>query len=281
VQTRLHSGDRAVVIDTAGPVAVIGERINPTGRQKLVAALQARDFSIVRRLAAEQLAAGADMLDINVGVPGVDEVALLSEVVRVVADYTEAPLCIDTPNAKALAAALPIAPGKPLVNSVNGEEGSLSTILPVVKSRAAAVIGLAMDEDGIPPNAEKRLAIAERILERAVHIGIPPEDVLIDPLVLTVGADTGAGRVTLDAIALIRQRLGVNINLGASNVSFGLPDRHVINQAFVALAIGAGANCLITDPDKMVPTVRATDLLLGRDEYAMKYIAHFRSTRRA
>ena len=272
MKTVLRSVSMEVKIDGEGPFVVIGEKINPTGRKKLAEALQAGNFDYVRELAEKQVKAGADVLDVNVGVPGLDDVALLPQVVQIVAETVGAPLCIDSPNPRAMAAALAVAPGKPLVNSVNGEETVLDTILPLVKDRGAAVIGLTMDDNGIPNDAETRVAIAEKILERAAKIGIPPEDVVIDPLVMTVGADSGAGRVTLDTIALLRKSFGVNINLGASNVSFGLPDRHTVNQAFLALAIGAGATCAITDPLKLTAIIRAADLLRGRDNYAKRYI---------
>jgi 5-methyltetrahydrofolate--homocysteine methyltransferase len=277
MRTTLRGREKEVAIDTLGPVVVIGEKINPTGRKKLAEALRQRNFDYVRELASSQAAAMADILDINVGVPGLDDVALLPEVVKVVADQVGLPICIDTPNPKALAAALPVAPGKALVNSVNGEERSLQTVLHLVKEHGAAVIGLAMDDNGIPSTPEARLAIAGKILERAAQIGIPAEDVIIDPLVLTVGADANAAAVTLRTIELVRRELGLSISLGASNVSFGLPDRHTVNQAFLALAIHSGANCLITDPLKLTATIRATDMLLGRDPYASRFIAHFRS----
>jgi len=277
MRTTLRGKEKEVAIDTLGPVVVIGEKINPTGRKKLAEAMAHRDFDYIRELTDKQVAAMADILDVNVGVPGLDDVALLPEVVKVVAEQAGLPLCIDTPNPKALAAALPFAPGKALVNSVNGEERSLRAVLPLVKEHGAAVIGLTMDENGIPPTPEARLAVAERIAERAVRIGIPAEDVIIDPLVLTVGADSSAASVTLRTIELVRRELGLSINLGASNVSFGLPDRHTLNQAFLALAIHSGANCLITDPTKLTATIRATDLLLGRDPHASRFIAHFRS----
>ena len=214
-------------------------------------------------LATTQVAWGATVLDVNVGVPGIDEVALLPEVVKLVASVVKTPICIDTPNLDALAAALPVAPGKPLVNSVNGEEKSLRRVLPLVKDRGAAVIGLTMDDNGIPATAEERLAVAARIIERATAMGIPIEDIIIDPLVLTVGADSKAAAVTLETIRLLRQEFGVNINLGASNVSFGLPDRHTINQAFLALAIGQGATCMITDPMKLTAIIRADRSVAG------------------
>jgi len=254
----------------------IGEKINPTGRKKLAAQLKERNFDYVRGLVLKQVEAGADILDVNVGVPGEDEVVLLPEVCKVVMEATDVPLCIDSANTEALAAALAVIPGKPLVNSVNGEEASLEAVLPVVKEFGAVVIGLTMDDDGIPTDPEVRVAIAEKILERAGKIGIPAEDVVIDPLVLTVGADSQAGSVTLQTIERVREAFGVNVNLGASNVSFGLPERHTINQAFLGLAIAAGATCAITDPMKLSMTIRAVDLLRGRDDYAGRYIKHFR-----
>lgn len=280
-QTVLKSEKKVVIISTEGPVVIIGEKINPTGRKKMAAALEAGDFDYIRDLATSQVAAGADVLDINVGAPGVDEVAMMEAVVKLVSGLVDVPLCLDSPNPAALAAGLAVAPGKPLVNSVSGEEFRLTSILPVVKDRGAAVIGLTMDDNGIPGDAESRIAIAEKILERAARLGIPAEDVVIDPLVMTVGADSQAGLVTLQTIELVHRELGANVNLGASNVSFGLPDRPVINMAFMSLAIGRGATCVITDPQKMTANIRATDLLLGRDEYAARYIKNYRQIQAA
>jgi 5-methyltetrahydrofolate--homocysteine methyltransferase len=277
MKTVVKSETKEVVLSTDGPVIMIGEKINPTGRKRLARALLGMELGYIRQLAVQQADAGADLLDVNVGVPGLDDVTVLSGVVGVVAQVVDLPLCIDTANPEALAAALAVAPGKPLVNSVNGEESSLKSVLPLVKERGAAVIGLTMDEDGIPSDPETRAAIAERIVERAVRMGMPAEDVVIDPLVLTVGADTNAGAVTLRTIELVRERLGVNVNLGATNVSFGLPERPTLNQAFLALAIKAGATCMITDPTKLGLAIRATELLLGRDEYAGRYISLFRT----
>lgn len=277
MQTMIKSQSKQVKITTDGPFTVIGEKINPTGRKKLATALQEDNFDYVRELAKKQIEAGADVLDVNVGVPGIDDVSLLPKVVEMLANEFDVPLAIDTPNPKALAAALSVAPGKVLVNSVNGEESSLSNVLPLVKEYGSAVIGLVMDDDGIPTEPEKRVQIAGKILERAAKLGIPAEDVVIDVLVLTVGADSSAGAVTLQTIELVRKEFGVNINLGASNVSFGLPDRDTINQAFLALAIGAGATCAITDPVKYTQGIRAVDLLLGRDAYAGRYIKYYRT----
>lgn len=277
MRTILNSKSKEVVIGIDRPFVIIGEKINPTGNKKLAAALTEGNLDFVRALAQRQVAWGADMLDVNVGVPGLDEVGMISKVVEIVAAAADVPLCIDSNSPQVLAAGLAAAPGKPLVNSVNAEEKSLSGILPIVKERGAAVIGLTFDENGIPKTAEERVAAAEKIIERAAKHGIPLEDVIIDPLVMTVGADSKAALVTLQTIEMLRREFGVNINLGASNVSFGLPDRHTANQAFLAMAIQAGATCSITDPIKLGQTIRAADLLLGRDDYAMRYIKYFRT----
>jgi len=277
MQTRLGTDENEVIIDIDGPFVIIGEKINPTGRKKLAQALRDGDFEYVRELARKQVTAGADILDVNVGVPGLDEVLLLPKAIEMVTSAVAVPICLDSANYKALAAGLAVTPGKPLVNSVNGEEESLNAVLPIVKDHDAAVIGLTMDDDGIPNDVDVRVAIAGKILERAAKVGIPAEDVVIDPLVLTVGADSDAGAITLQTIERIQREFGVNINLGASNVSFGLPDRHTINQAFLALAAAAGATCAITDPRKMTGKSRAIDLLRGHDSYGGRYIKHFRS----
>ena len=276
MKTVVRSDKKVVTLDIEGSLVIIGEKINPTGRKKMAEALQAGNLDYVRNLAVEQVKTGADVLDVNVGVAGMDDVALMREIVKLVASCVDVPLCLDSPNPKALEAGLAVVPGKPLVNSVSGEESRLTTILPLVKERGAAVIGLVMDDDGIPATPEGRLKVAEKIVERAARMGIPVEDIVIDPLVMAVGSDSQAGRVTLRTIELVREKLGVNINLGASNVSFGLPDRLTVNMAFLALAMGAGATCAITDPMKLASLIRAADLLLGRDEYGMRYIRYFR-----
>jgi len=260
---------------------LIGERINPTGKKRLAAALAEGNLDIIRQEAQAQVEAGADVLDVNVGAAGVDEVDLLPKAVRLVMETVKVPVCIDSPNVEALQAALAVhkelAPdGKPLINSVNGEEARLKEALPLVAEYKAAVIGLTMDNDGIPPTAEKRLAVAHKIVERAEALGIPREDVVIDCLALTVGADSQAGLIALETMRMIRQELGVNMTLGASNVSFGLPDREVINWAFLAMAIQNGLNCPIVDAAKTRLAILAADLLLGRDEYAMRYIKDYK-----
>jgi len=276
MQTLLKSRTKEYRITTDGSIAIIGESINPTRRKKLTAALLSGDLEYIFELAQTQIETGADILDINVGAPGVDEVHLLPQVALAVSGRFDVPICLDSSNREALAAALKVIPGKPLVNSVNGEEANLDRLLPLIKEYGAAVIGLTMDDNGIPTDPEVRLSIAGKILERAAKLGIPTEDVVIDPLVLTVGADQNAGRVTLRTIEMVRREFGVNINLGASNVSFGLPDRHTVNQAFLALGAGAGASCVITNPEKLTPIIRASDLLLGRDAFAGRFIKDFR-----
>lgn len=277
MQTTLKGKSKTVIIDTSGPVIIIGESINPTRRKKLVTTLQEGNFEFVLELAASQIKAGADVLDVNVGFPGVDDVKLLPQTVRVLQDNFDVPLCLDSPNPSAIEAALKVASGKCLINSVNGEEKSLNALLPVAKEYGAAIIGLCMDDDGITHDPEKRLSIAKKIIDRAVNIGINPEDVVIDPLAMAVSADPNACLVTLETIRLVHQKLGHNITQGASNISFGLPDRESLNAAFMTLAIHAGLTCPIANPEKVTSAVRATDLVLGRDDYAVRFVEYFQS----
>ena len=277
MHTLLKGKSKDVTIGIDRPFVMIGEKINPTGRKKLAAALAEGNLDYVRQLAESQVGWGADVLDINVGVPGLDEVAVVKKLVELVASAVDVPFCLDSANPDVLAAGLAAAPGKPLVNSVSGEEKKLAMVLPLVKERGAAVIGLTMDDNGIPKTAEERVAVAEKILERAAKLGIPPEDVVIDPLVLTVGSDSKAALVTLQTVELLRKEFGVNINLGASNVSFGLPERPTVNAAFLTLAIQLGATCSITDPIKLGQIVKAADLLLGRDDNSIRYLKYFRA----
>jgi len=284
METVLKSAQKTVIISPEKPTVLIGERINPTGKKRLAAALAEGDLEIVRREAIAQVEAGADVLDVNVGAAGVDEVEMLPRAVRAVMEVVGVPVCIDTANVEALRAALAahkeLAPeGKPLINSVNGEEARLEEVLPLVAEYGAAVIGLTMDDEGIPSTPEKRLAVARKIIERAEALGIPREDVVIDCLALTVGADSNAGRVTLDAIRMVREELGVNMTLGASNISFGLPERGVINQVFLGMVILEGVNCPIVDAAKVRPAVLAADLILGRDAYGMRYIRAYKQRR--
>jgi len=286
METILKSAKKSVVISPEKPTVLIGERINPTGKKRLAAALGEGNLDVVYKEALAQIEAGADVLDVNVGAAGVDEVEMLPKAVRLVMETVDAPVCIDSADVDALRAALEvhrqIAPeGKPLINSVNGEEERLELVLPLVAEYKTAVIGLTMDDDGIPTTSEKRLAVARKIVERAEGLGIPREDVAIDCLALTVGADAQAGLVSLGAIKLVRAELGVNMTLGASNVSFGLPEREVINWAFLAMVIQNGVNCPIVDAAKVRPAILAADLLLGRDDYAMRYIKGYKKRQKS
>ncbi len=277
--TILFSPTQTVEINRSLPTVVIGERINPTGRKQVLEALQRGDFDLIRKDALDQVAAGAAVLDVNAGVPGADEPKLIQDLIRTVMDVTDAPLCIDTADPEALAAALALYPGKALVNSCNGEERSLNAVLPLVKEHNAAVIALCMDDDGIPETSADRLRVAGKIIERAGRLGIPLENLVVDPLALTMGADHTAGHVALETISLLVKEFGVNITMGASNISFGMPDRKYINSTFIAMAIHAGMTCPITNP--LVPEVNiailAADLAMGRDEYGMRWIQAFRA----
>ena len=275
MKTSLKGTSAEVVIDTDGPVVIIGESINPTRRKRLITTLSENNFEFVLQLAKSQIDAGADVLDVNVGYPGVDDEALLPETVKAIQAEFDIPLCLDSPNAKAIEAALKVTEGKPLINSVNGEEKSLNAILPLAREFGAAVIGLVMDDDGITQDPEKRLKIAEKILERAMKLGIKEEDVVIDPLAMAVSADPNACMVTLQTIKLVHDRLGLNITQGASNISFGLPNREMLNSAHMVLSIANGMTCPISNPNKITALIRATDLILGRDDFAMRFIEHY------
>jgi 5-methyltetrahydrofolate--homocysteine methyltransferase len=278
METKLTYKDNQILIGTKHPFVIIGERINPTRRKKLAAGMMESDFSIVQEDAIHQVAAGAQVLDVNAGVPGADEPLLLQNTVKAVMEVVDVPLCIDTANPDALAAALSIYPGKALINSTTAEKHMMERVLPLAKDHGAAVIGVITDEDGIPPTPEARLGVASKLLEEATKHGLSPHDIIIDPLALTVGADYTAARVTLDSLQLIRDELGVNLSLGASNVSFGLPDRKIINTTYLALAIARGMTTAITDPTvpEIQTTLLACDLLMGHDEYAMRWIKAYR-----
>lgn len=275
MKTALKGTSTEVVIDTNGPVIIIGESINPTRRKRLITTLSENNFEYVLQLANSQINTGADVLDVNVGYPGVDDEALLPETVKAIQAEFDVPLCLDSPNAKAIEAALKVTEGKPLINSVNGEEKSLNAILPLAREFGAAVIGLVMDDDGITQDPEKRFNIAEKILERAMKLGIKEEDVVIDPLAMAVSADPNACMVTLQTIKLVHDRLGLNITQGASNISFGLPNRELLNSAHMVLSIANGMTCPIANPNKITALIRATDLILGKDDFAMRFIEYY------
>jgi len=278
MHTTLTSRSQTVTIGHDRPFCVIGERINPTGRKAFAEELRGGDLSTVAADAVAQVAAGADMLDVNAGIPLVDEAELLKGMLGAVAGAVEVPVCIDSSVIEALEAGLSVYEGKPLVNSVTGEDDRLEEILPLVARHGAAVIGLANDETGIPETPQQRLDIARKIVSAAGDHGIPPEDVVIDPLAMTVGAATDAVTVTLETIRLIRDELGVNMCLGASNVSFGLPRRHALNAGFLPMAMAAGlTSAIMSCADEVIESVRASDVLLGHDEWAASWIAAHRA----
>ena len=282
MDTVLRSGSKTVTIGAGQPFCIIGERINPTGRKKLAEELRGGDLSTVEVDARSQVEAGADMLDVNAGIPLVDEAELLSKMLTLIQETTDLPICIDSSVIEALEAGLAVYEGKPLVNSVTGEDERLEEILPLVAKHGAAVIGLANDETGIPETPQQRLEIATKIVNAAGDHGIPPEDVVIDPLAMTVGADTDAVTTTLQAIRLIRDNLGVNMCLGASNVSFGLPDRHVLNAGFLPMAMAAGlTSAIMSTATVCVDSVRAADLLLGHDPWGASWIAAHRARQKS
>ncbi|MCB2192383.1 MAG: dihydropteroate synthase [Deltaproteobacteria bacterium] len=278
MQTVISSPSREVIIGHDQPVVMIGERINPTGRKKLAAALEAGDMSLVQNEAKKQVEAGAQVLDVNVGVSGADEKDLMLQALQAISEVVDVPLCIDSAKPEVLAVGLEAYKGKALVNSVNGEEAKLKEVLPLVAQHKAAVVALTMDDNGIPTDVETRFAIADKIVNEAAKLGIALEDIVIDPLAMSVAADDAAGMAALTSLAGIKEKLGVNQTIGASNVSFGLPDRKAINTTFLAMAVMAGLTCPITDPTvwPVRRTLLISDLLTGKDEYAMNYITAYR-----
>jgi 5-methyltetrahydrofolate--homocysteine methyltransferase len=282
MDTILESRTKQVAIGADKPFCIIGERINPTGRKAFAEQLRGGDLSTVAADAVAQAEAGADMLDVNAGIPLVDEADLLSHMLKIVQEAVDLPICIDSSVIEALEAGLSVYEGKPLVNSVTGEDERLEEILPLVARHGAAVIGLANDETGIPETPQQRLDIARKIVSVAGDHGIPPQDVVIDPLAMTVGADTEAVTTTLQTIKLIRDELGVNMCLGASNVSFGLPERHALGAAFLPMAAAAGlTSAIMSCARPVVDAVRATDLLLGHDPWGASWIAAHRARKAA
>ncbi len=281
METVLESRSRTVVISADGPFTIIGERLNPTGRKAFQAQLQAGDLSQVEIDVAEQ-ADSADMLDVNVGDPMADEVGLMAQVVPLVQGLTELPLCIDSSVIEALEAGLAAYEGKALVNSVTGEDERLEAILPIVARHGAAVIGLANDDE-IRMEPEDRVAIAKKIVSVAGDHGIPPEDIVIDPLAMPIGAEPRAVTAFLETLHLLRDELGVNTTCGASNTSFGLPGRHTLGAAFLSVAQSHGLTSAIMDArsPQCVEAVRAGDFLLGRDEWGARWIAAHRAKQAA
>lgn len=276
MKTIVSSSTKEVVIGTGLPTVLIGERINPSGRKKLTESLLAGNLDLVRKEAIAQVNAKADIIDVNVGATGVDEVVLLPKAVRAIMEEVDVPLCLDSESPQALEAALRIYKGKPIINSVKGEKKCLDTVLPLIKEYGAAVIGLTIDDDGLPTDADKRVAIADKIIEHAEALGIPRNDVIIDPLAMAIAADTQAGLPVIEAIRQISNRHGVNQTLGVNNISFQMPNRELLNNSFLITAIVNGVTCPIVDVARIRPTVLSIDLILGRDRYAQRFIKAYR-----
>ena len=278
METIISSAVKEVIISDERPTVLIGERINPAGKKNLAEELRNGNLDMVRQEAKKQVEAGADVLDVNVSTFGVDETSLLPMAVQEVMTTVDVPLCLDSANPQALAAALKVYKGKALVNSVTGEKLSLERVLPLVKKYEAAVIGLVQNDEGPPKDAKQRIKIAKAIVEQAEAMGIPREDVVIDCLSMAVGAMPAAGLAVIEAARGIKGELGVNLTLAASNVSFGMPNRQLLNSVYMTMAIEAGINCLILDAASARPTVLAADLILHRDGYARRYLSAHRRT---
>ena len=274
METVISSKTKTVIISPDRPFTIIGERINPTGRKKLAAEMAAGDFSRVVADAVAQVEAGAHMLDVNAGIPMADEPAILAEAIRLVQSVVDVPLSIDSSIVAALERGLEAYEGKALVNSVTGEEERLEAVLPLVKKYGAAVIAISNDETGISEDPRVRFQVAKKIVERAQDYGIPPEDVLIDPLVMPAGAVRGSGKQVFEIVRMVREELGVNTVCGASNVSFGLPGRDALNAHFLSMAIASGMTSAITNPldEGIMQAIRAANVLMGNDENCMAWL---------
>jgi 5-methyltetrahydrofolate--homocysteine methyltransferase len=276
--TVVSSASKEVVIGFERPFCIIGERINPTGRKKLAAEMAAGDFSTVEADTLAQVAAGAHMLDVNAGIPLADEPKILAEAIRLVQSLTDIPLSIDSSIVAALEAGLAVYQGKPLVNSVTGEDERLEAVLPLIRKHGAAVVAISNDETGISEDPDVRFEVAKKIVERAADHGIPRSDIVVDPLVMPVGALNQAGRSVFHLIRRLRDELKVNTTCGASNVAFGLPNRHALNANFLAMAIGAGMTSAIMNPLHAEETtaVKGADVLMGHDRDCRRWLRAFR-----
>jgi 5-methyltetrahydrofolate--homocysteine methyltransferase len=277
-ETVVSSATKEVVIGLDRPFVVIGERINPTGRKLLAEEMRNGDYSRVEADALAQVAAGAQMLDVNAGIPLADEPRILAECVQLVQSLTNVPLSIDSSIVEALESGLSVYQGKALVNSVTGEEERLEAVLPLVKKHGAAVVAISNDETGISEDPDVRFEVARKIVERAADHGIPAADIVVDPLVMPVGALGDAGRQLMRLIRRLRDELQVNTTCGASNFSFGLPNRHGLNAAFLSMAIGAGLSSAITNPlhAEEMTAVMGANIVMGRDRDCRAWIKKFR-----
>ena len=279
MHTVLSSASKEITMGNDLPFVIIGERINPTGRKVFQEKLRAGDLSTLEIDVADQVAGGADMLDVNMGVPLTDEPALLASAIQLVQSLTGLPICIDSSIVEALEAGLAVYQGKALINSMTGEDDRMEAILPLVKKYDAAIIALPNDETGIPMTAPERMLIVDKIVAAVEKAGISLENLLIDPLAMTVGADPEAVKNTLETIFQIKEKYDLNMSIGGSNVSFGLPSRHALNAAFIPMAIAAGLTSAIMDArtPAVVESVRASDLLIGNDAWGGNWITRFRA----
>ena len=283
MHTVLSSPTKTVTIGHDVPFVIIGERLNPTGRKIFQEKLRANDLSTINIDVADQVAGGCDMLDVNMGVPLTDEPALLASAIKLVQSLTDLPICIDSSVIEALEAGLAVYEGKALVNSMTGEDERMDLILPLVKKYDAAILALPNDEIEIPMLAKDRMVIVEKIVRRVEKEGISLENLLIDPLAMPVGADPENAKHTLETIYLIKEKYGLNMSIGASNVSFGLPNRHALNAAFMPMAMAMGLTSAIMDgrTPEVVQAVRASDLVLGLDQWGANWISNFRANKEA
>lgn len=283
MHTVLSSPTKTVTIGHDVPFVIIGERLNPTGRKLFQEKLRANDLSTINIDVADQVAGGCDMLDVNMGVPLTDEPALLANAIKLVQSLTDLPICIDSSVIEALEAGLAVYQGKALVNSMTGEDERMDLILPLVKKYDAAILALPNDEIEIPMLAKDRMVIVEKIVRRVEKEGISLENLLIDPLAMPVGADPENAKHTLETIYLIKEKYGLNMSIGASNVSFGLPNRHTLNAAFMPMAMAMGLTSAIMDgrTPEVVQAVRASDLVLGLDQWGANWISNFRAKKEA
>jgi len=279
MHTVLKSATKTVTIGHDQPFCIIGERINPTGRKQFQMQLRENDLSRLAIDVEQQVSGGADVLDVNMGVPLTDEPALLGRAITMIQSLTDLPICIDSSIIEALQVGLETYQGKALVNSVTGEDDRMDLVLPLIKKHGAAIIALPNDETGIPATVAERMAITEKIVRKVEKYGISLDDLLIDPLAMPVGADPDSVKITLETIHSIREKWGLNMTLGASNVSFGLPYRHAINAAFLPAAMSHGLTSAVMDSRTpiIVEAVRAADLLLGLDPWGANWISRFRS----
>jgi len=282
-ETVLSSASKEIIIGFDKPFVVVGERINPTGRKKLAAEIAAGDYSTVEADALAQVAAGAHVLDVNAGVPMADEPKMMADMVKLVSSLTDAPICLDSSMPEALASGLAAYDGNALINSVTGEEHSLEAVMPLAKKHDAAVVAICNDEDGISEDGEKRFQVARKIMERAMDHGVPRENVVVDPLVMPVGAVGDSGRTVIGLVRRIREELQLNTICGASNVSFGLPNRIGLNAAFLSMLIGAGMTSAIVNPlhGEIMTAITGAEVLAGVDNRCKRWMKRCRAEDKA